>query len=49
MLSGVMPIGANVYLITARYQAYEERASTAILLSTALSVITVSALTLTVG
>jgi predicted permease len=49
VISAAVPIGANVYLIADRYQAYVQRASTAILASTVLSVVTVSALVATLG
>ena len=39
-----MPMGANVYLVAARYETYVARASTAVLFSTTISVITVSLL-----
>lgn len=46
VLTAAMPMGANVYLIAARYKVYEARSSTAVLLSTMSSVITVSFLAL---
>jgi predicted permease len=46
VLSAAMPMGANVYLIAARYRVYEARSSTAVLLSTMSYVITVSFLAL---
>ncbi|NKB60406.1 MAG: hypothetical protein GKS00_29210 [Alphaproteobacteria bacterium] len=46
VLSAAMPMGANVYLIAARYKTYEARSSTAVLLSTMCSVVTVSFLAL---
>ncbi len=49
VLSAAMPMGANVYLIAARYGVYEARSSTAVLLSTMCSVITVSFLALTLA
>ncbi len=47
VLSAATPMGANVYLVAARYESYVERASTAVLLSTALSVVSVSLLAVT--
>ena len=44
VLSAAMPMGANVYLIAARYNTVEARSSTAVLLSTVVSVVTVSLL-----
>jgi malonate transporter and related proteins len=44
VLAAAMPMGANVYLIAARYETYVARASTAVLFSTILSVVTVSLL-----
>lgn len=44
VLSAAMPMGANVYLIAARYNTFEARSSTAVLLSTVVSVVTVSLL-----
>ena len=44
ILSAAMPMGANVYLVATRYETYVARASTAVLLSTAISVVTVSLL-----
>jgi predicted permease len=44
ILSAAMPMGANVYLVAARYETYVARASTAVLLSTVTSVVTVSLL-----
>jgi predicted permease len=49
VIAAAVPIGANVYLIAARYDAYVNRASTAILASTALSVLTISALVVVLG
>lgn len=46
VLSAAMPMGANVYLIAARYGSFEARSSTAVLVSTIVSVVTVSALSL---
>ncbi len=43
------PMGANVYLIAMRYEAYVARASTGILISTTLSVVTITALALILG
>ena len=39
-----MPMGANVYLVAARNDVYVARASTAVLLSTIVAVVTVSLL-----
>lgn len=44
VLCAAMPMGANVYLIAARYDVYVARASAGVLLSTLISVLTVSAL-----
>lgn len=44
VLCAAMPMGANVYLIAARYDVYVVRASAGVLLSTLISVLTVSAL-----
>lgn len=44
ILSAAMPMGANVYLVAARYDTYVARASTGVLVSTAISVVTVSLL-----
>ncbi len=44
VLGAAMPMGANVYLVAARYETYVARASTAVLFSTTISVITVSLL-----
>ena len=44
VLSAAMPMGANVYLIAARDNTFEARSSTAVLLSTVVSVVTVSLL-----
>jgi predicted permease len=44
LLAAAMPMGANVYLAAERYETCVARASTAVLLSTAASVVTVSAL-----
>jgi predicted permease len=49
VISAAVPIGANVYLVADRYEAYVQRASTAILASTVLSVVTVSALVVALG
>jgi predicted permease len=46
VLSAAMPMGANVYLIAARYEVYVARASAGVLVSTLISVVTVSALAL---
>lgn len=46
LLAAAMPIGANVYLLANRYESYVARASTATLFSTAISVVTVTALAL---
>src|SRR5690606_23934223 len=43
VLAACMPMGANVYLIAATYHTYVARASTGVLVSTAVSVATVSA------
>lgn len=45
-ISAATPMGANVYLIAVRYDAYVRRASAAVLFSTLCSIITVSALAL---
>ena len=44
ILCAAMPMGANVYLVAARYETYVARASTAVLFSTVISVVTVSLL-----
>ncbi|MCL4801669.1 MAG: AEC family transporter [Burkholderiales bacterium] len=44
VLCAAMPMGANVFLIAARYDVYVARASAGVLVSTAASVVTVSAL-----
>jgi malonate transporter len=44
VLSAAMPMGANVYLVAARYDVYVARASKAVLLSTIVAVVTVSIL-----
>ncbi len=44
VLAAAMPIGANVYLLANRYESYVARASTATLISTAISVVTVTLL-----
>lgn len=44
ILSAAMPMGANVYLVAARYETHVARASTAVLFSTVISVVTVSLL-----
>jgi predicted permease len=44
VLCAAMPMGANVYLIAARYDVYVARASAGVLVSTLISVMTVSAL-----
>ncbi|MCZ7564542.1 MAG: hypothetical protein M5U08_12820 [Burkholderiales bacterium] len=44
VLCAAMPMGANVYLIAARYEIDVARASASVLISTAVSVLTVSAL-----
>jgi malonate transporter len=44
VLSAAMPMGANVYVVAARYEVYVARASTAVLLSTIVAVVTVSIL-----
>lgn len=49
VISAAVPMGANVYLVAVRYEAYVERGSTAVLASTVLSVITVSALVVAFG
>jgi malonate transporter len=46
VLSASVPMGANVYLLAARYETYVARASTAVLVSTIISVVTVSGLAL---
>lgn len=49
VISAAVPMGANVYLIAARYEAYVERASTAVLASTIVSVVTSSGLVVAFG
>jgi len=49
VIAAAMPIGANVYLIAARYDAYVQRTSTAVFASTLVSVVTVSALVVVFG
>jgi malonate transporter and related proteins len=44
ILLAAMPTGVNAYLFAARYRSGEAEAATAILLSTAFSVVTVSAI-----
>lgn len=44
ILCAAMPMGANVYLIAARYEVYVARASAGVLATTLASVVTVSAL-----
>ena len=43
-LAAAMPVGANVYLLASRYESYVARASTASLVSTTVSVVTVTLL-----
>ena len=49
VIAAAVPMGANVYLVAVRYETYVERASTAVLASTVLSVVTVSALVVAPG
>lgn len=49
VIAAAAPMGANVYLIAVRYDSYVQRASTAVLVSTILSVITVSGLAVALG
>ena len=49
VIAAAVPMGASVYLVAAQYEAYVHRASTAVLASTVLSVITVSALVVALG
>lgn len=44
VLGAALPVAANVFIVARQYDTYLERASSAILLSTAVSMITVSAL-----
>lgn len=44
ILGASLPVAANVFIIARQYDVYVERASSAILVSTIISVITVSAL-----
>ncbi len=44
VLGAALPVAANVFIVARQYDTYLERASSAILLSTAVSVITVSSL-----
>lgn len=44
VLAAAMPVGANVYLLAQNYGTYIARTSTAVMLSTAVSLVTVSAL-----
>ena len=44
ILGAALPIAANVFIVAKQYDTYVERVSSAILVSTAISVITVSAL-----
>jgi predicted permease len=44
VITAAMPMGANVYLVAARYDTYVARASTGVMLSTLISVVTVSLL-----
>lgn len=48
-ISAAAPMGANVYLIATRYEAYVRRASAAVLFSTLCSIVSVSALALLLG
>jgi len=48
-ISAAMPMGANVYLVAARYDAYVQRASTAVFASTVVSIFTISALIVVFG
>lgn len=49
VIAAAAPMGANVYLVAQRYETYLERSSTAVLLSTVLSVVTISALVVALG
>jgi predicted permease len=44
VISAAMPMGANVYLVAARYDSYLARASTGVLVSTVVSVVSISVL-----
>jgi predicted permease len=44
VLGASLPIAANVFIIAKQYDTYVERVSSAVLVSTVISVITVSAL-----
>ena len=44
LLAAAMPMGANVYLLAERYDTYVARVSTAVLLSTVVSIVTISIL-----
>jgi predicted permease len=44
ILGAALPVAANVFIIARQYDTYVERVSSAILVSTAISVVTVSAL-----
>jgi len=43
-LAGAMPTGVNVFLLASAYNTYRERSATAVVVSTALAVITVGLL-----
>jgi malonate transporter and related proteins len=44
ILAASLPVAANVFIVAKQYDTYVERASSAILVSTIVSVVTVSAL-----
>ena len=44
ILGAALPVAANVFIVAEQYDTYVERVSSAILVSTAISVVTVSAL-----
>ena len=44
VLAAAMPVGANVYLLAHQYESYVARASTSVLVSTAISVVSVTLL-----
>jgi predicted permease len=49
ILAAVLPVAANVFILARQYDAYVDRISGAILLSTVVSVVTVSTLLAVIG
>jgi malonate transporter len=49
VLGAALPVAANVFILARQYDTYVDRTSSAILLSTAISVVTVSALLAVIG